>query len=119
MDDASLSVVLQRQEELLLAREVRSSAGRLRELLADDFVEFGSSGRVFHLAEIVHLLAQEDSRQASAAHLSEFTLVRLGREAALVTYRLQRGGSISLRSSVWVECSGQWCMRFHQGTRAA
>lgn len=49
MDDVSPSAVLQQQEELLLSSEVRSNAGRLRELLADDFVEFGGQLRMhFH-----------------------------------------------------------------------
>jgi|HubBroStandDraft_6_1064221.scaffolds.fasta_scaffold59562_3 hypothetical protein len=50
---------LRRSEEALLDPAVRSDRKRVAELLADDFVEFGSSGRIWARDEILDLLASE------------------------------------------------------------
>ncbi|MEJ7607687.1 MAG: nuclear transport factor 2 family protein [Bryobacteraceae bacterium] len=48
-------------EALLLQPSVRSDIQELSRLLSDDFVEFGSSGRVFDKQQVIALLqAQED-----------------------------------------------------------
>jgi hypothetical protein len=39
--------LLRSLEEQLLQSDIRRSAAKVGDLLADDFVEFGSSGRVF------------------------------------------------------------------------
>jgi hypothetical protein len=55
--------------------------------------------------------------------ISEFKLLVLAKDAALVRYRLSWRASLnaepihSLRSSVWREVRGEWKMVFHQGTR--
>ena len=41
--------------------------------------------------------------------------VWLGQDTVLLTYRLA-GTRTTLRSSVWIRESGQWRLRFHQGT---
>ena len=52
---------LRRAEEALLDPAVRSNRARVAELLADDFVEFGSSGRMWTRDQILDLLAGETS----------------------------------------------------------
>ena len=44
---------LRRLEERLLQPEVRQSAEAVADLLADDFIEFGSSGQVFNKQQII------------------------------------------------------------------
>jgi hypothetical protein len=48
-------------EERLLRPDVRSSAEQLDKLLADEFIEFGSSGRVFNKEQIIGTLAYEQA----------------------------------------------------------
>lgn len=55
--------LLRRLEERLLQPEVRRSARDLDELLADEFVEFGGSGRVFGKREIIETLRDEPAIQ--------------------------------------------------------
>lgn len=118
MDD--LTALLRAQEEALLTAEVRGSRVALERLLAEEFVEFGSSGRVFDRKRIIAALLQEDAGGLPEAEIREFRCVRLGNDAALVTYTAVREGArASLRSSVWVLRQGRWVMVFHQGTRAA
>ena len=107
-------------EERLLEPTTRTDAARLEALLCDDFVEFGSSGRVFDKRSIVVALSSE----VPALHvISEFKLLALAEDAAFVTYRLSwrsapnAAPTYSLRSSVWLRVCGEWKMVFHQGTR--
>lgn len=112
-------VKLRKLEERLLGSEIRRSADDVGELLADDFMEFGSSGRVFNKAQIIAALIREPDITRS---LVDFRATRLAPEAYLVTYRVIRcvGHEAetvnSLRSSIWRLICGRWQMIFHQGT---
>jgi hypothetical protein len=89
------------------------------ELLADDFLEFGSSGRIFTKPQIIESLQHEAPIRVV---LREFRTVALAPGVVLVTYRaVRQGGSeeqvaYSLRSSIWRRSEGRWQLMFHQGT---
>lgn len=103
-------------ETSLLDADVRKSA-RVVELLADDFLEFGSSGATYTRDDLVALLSAEAPSKLRA---DGFRLTRLGPDAALLAYRIRRDGDPpvdTLRSSVWRREAGGWRMVFHQGTR--
>ena len=120
-DAEALLAVLRSLEEQLLMPQVRSSSGEVADLLADDFVEFGRSGRVYDKQQTVAALAGEAGslkpvkRTASHFHVNE-----LAAGVALLTYRSTRRAashvSHSLRSSIWTWREGRWQMVFHQGT---
>lgn len=113
---------LRELEERLLQPEFRRNRAAVSALLADDFVEFGSSGRVYEKPTVLDLLQTEELYPVV---LSDFRTVLLTPETALVLYRTIRPegppepGAVFLRSSVWVRRSGRWQMLFHQGTLAA
>lgn len=117
--DAALSETLRDLECALHRREVRNSAGRLCELLAEDFVEFGVSGTVWTRAAIIAALREETPAEC---HVDDFAVRRLGDDTVLVTYRAhrvanaQRPAADSLRSSIWRFAGQRWQMIFHQGT---
>lgn len=106
-------------ETLLVQQSVRSNAGKLSSLLADDFIEFGASGRVWDKASIIEALADE---APTSRALSEFNATQLAEDVVLLTYRSERiyeeTGEVvrSLRSSIWCLRSEEWQMNFHQGT---
>ena len=111
---------LLRLEMMLLDPDVRRDIKRVAALLAEDFVEFGSSGRVWTRDAILQLLASESYAQLI---LEDFACRMLSADVALVTYRSERsrldGGGLpaeALRSSLWVRRQGKWKMSFHQGT---
>ena len=109
---------LRHLEEQLLQREVRGSTERLAALLAEDFVEFGSSGQVFDKKQIIAALAKEIPTKRS---LTDFVTTMLAEDIVLVTYRATRLSQTpdvvhTLRSSIWRRNNGQWQMVFHQGT---
>jgi hypothetical protein len=112
---------LKQLEELLLDPIVRKDSALVASLLADDFVEFGSSGRVFDKSSILEELKNEPS--GPAALLSDFSTRTLSPDTVLVTYRsLKRNpaGEIirqAWRSSIWVNRDQKWQITFHQGTK--
>jgi hypothetical protein len=114
--------LLRRLEERLLRPEVRSSAEQVGRLLADDFIEFGSSGHAYDKRQTIEALRQETPDPTVRLSLTEFVARRLAPEVILVTYRtIQRGGpegpeKSRLRSSIWKVVEGRWQMVFHQGT---
>ena len=117
-DDTLIDIVLDLEERILLP-EIRSSPEALSDLLADDFTEFGSSGRRYAKEDILKALAVESDLRFE---LSDFALRTLAPGVAMATYQVQQsttsGGPISrsLRSSIWVLRDGRWQMLFHQGT---
>lgn len=120
--DNSDAAAIRSLEERLLQPAVRRSANAVAELLADEFVEFGSSGRVFNKQQIIAALQDEDG--ASRSRLTDFRATRLAPGIILVTYRATRPVGTretsieSLRSSIWKQIEGRWQMVFHQGTRS-
>lgn len=126
-----LTHILAEQERRLLSAE--SSDPTRAAILADDFLEFGSSGRVYDKPAILELLRQRGPIDFT---IENFRAVLLAPGVALATYEFvvrhaaaggntgtnDAGGSAgasprrSLRSSIFVERGGVWLMRFHQGT---
>lgn len=108
-----------RLEEQLLAPAVRKDKARLEALLAEDFVEFASSGGRYTRAEVIAALSAENPVERSLDHLE---VRELAAGLTLVTYRAARvdrdTGAIShsLQSSIWRKADGNWQMIFHQGT---
>ena len=108
-------------EERLADPAFRIESESVAALLADDFLEIGSSGRSFDKTSILIDLKNEPPRSASL--LSDFSVRELSPGVALVTYRATRrdlaGQQIgqSWRSSIWMQLGGRWQLTFHQGTR--
>jgi hypothetical protein len=109
-------------EERLLDPGVRASPQELDDLLADEFVEFGASGRTFDKRQIIESLGQESA--VVRRWLTGFTVTVLAPDVVLATYRSARQDSAearpvhSLRCSIWKRTEGRWQIVFHQGTPA-
>lgn len=119
MRSESIEELLWRLETDLLQPAIRRDPDALLGLLAEDFCEFGSSGRICSRDEIVTALQAESSRHFL---VTDFSVKVVSEGIALATYRAHHSeqgnkGSISLRSSLWVLRDSRWQMLFHQGTR--
>lgn len=118
-EDGSIEEHLKKLEQRLLEPETRKSAVELDALLADDFREFVSSGRIYDKAQIIELLRKSPSADSS---LADFKAVILAPDVALATFSYSRGATSdrpaakSIRSSVWKRSNGRWQLVFHQGT---
>jgi len=106
-------------ETALHRKEIRNSAESVSQLLADEFKEFGSSGRIFSKASIIESLKKTESDQPLL--VDNFDVQKLAQGVVLVTYFATNsaGTTWTLRSSIWKLIEGRWKMVFHQGTRTA
>jgi hypothetical protein len=115
MENSSLKEHLCLLEERLLHPGVRKSVKELDILLADDFIEFGSSGRTYNKQQVMDGLANESIVQLT---LMDFKANLLAPDVALTTYRVveHKYMKYSLHSSIWKLKEDKWQMVFHQGT---
>jgi len=109
-------------ERSLLDPEIRTDRDRVADLLSDDFVEFGSSGRVWTKATTIADLAVGDASASPTRTVTDLRVCLLAEAAALVTYAVSRQSPgeaevKTLRSSIWTREEGKWRMLFHQGTQ--
>ena len=113
-----LTDLLRELEERLLQPGVRGSKDEVGQLLADDFREFGASGRIYGKREAMQALQVESGRQFA---LSDFRATAVSPGVVLATYRVTSTDTVtgvsssSLRSSVWKKLDGKWRLIFHQG----
>ena len=119
--ETDLERQLRELEESHLRHEVRSSQQAMESLLAEEFVEFGSSGRIWDRSSIIAALS---GGAAFHSRIDDFVARALAPEVALTTYRLsawsesEAQARVTNRSSVWVHREGGWILVFHQGTLA-
>jgi hypothetical protein len=105
-------------EEKLLQPSFRRNRKEIAELLAEDFYEFGSSGRVWNKQQILDHL---ETGPIFNVTIRDFQAKQLAPGAILVTYNLtiqtpQTETTHSLRSSIWISHEDRWQILFHQGT---
>lgn len=111
-----LSAQLLSLELQLMDSAFRRDRVKVASLLAEDFREFGSSGRVWDREAILDLLATEPNFITPI--VEEFHTQQLAPDTVLVTYSTVRAETRTLRSSIWGLRGGAWQVLFHQGTRA-
>jgi hypothetical protein len=119
---AAITSHLRACEEALIDPAVRRDCARVSAMLAEDFVEFGSSGRLWSRHQILHLLSTEKFEPPA---IEDFRCRAIADGVVLACYTTVRINAATgrrsavLRSSLWTHVSGVWLLRFHQGTRSA
>jgi len=120
--DNELHALLRELEARLMHTAEPDSAAVFDELLADDFVEFGRSGRVYDKHRVLEELPHQPPARIAIA---DFHVRQLADDLALVTYRTHVEGAPAsearhaVRSSIWRRAGSAWQMIFHQGTPVA
>lgn len=131
MNREHLAEHLENLENFLFDPVARRDSAVVSSLLAEEFREFGSSGRTYTKLDI---LAELSTEQPVVITLTGFTCQLVSPTTALVTYKSisshdNRPPTQALRSSVWVlraparlyshspSEDATWQMLFHQGTR--
>jgi hypothetical protein len=110
--------VIRGLELSVLRKNVRGSRDELERILADDFYEVGTSGRLFDKESIIENLTQESERTLV---MQEFIATSLAKGVVLTTYRIIRKitdqeQATSRHCSVWKKRDDEWEMLYHQGT---
>ena len=106
-------------EERLLQPEARKDSNKTADLLADDFIEFGSSGRVYDKQQALEAMANTPTVQMA---MKDFKMTQLAPDIILATYSLVSHDNFesemiqSVRSSIWKFIGERWQIIFHQGT---
>ncbi|MGX5715021.1 RNase H family protein [Arthrobacter sp. MAHUQ-56] len=103
-------------ERELLGPLVRGDIGRTAVLLHPDFIEIGSSGRMWTRDAMMMALEEDPGERTEIEILGADPV---GTDAVLLTYRSFARSGTTLRSSLWVLDGGRWRLRFHQGTPEA
>jgi len=112
-------------EERLANPGPGDSKASLAAIFADEFREFGSSGRVFDAETVLGALGGVAQRPGRALiTLEGLRTERVAPNVVLVTYlaRVPAGPGWkppTLRSSLWCKRDGRWQIVFHQGTPTA
>lgn len=109
-----LTDTIKKLENSHLRPEVRRSSEALDKLLADDFFEFGSSGRIINKHECI----AEGGVEVRDLSLHDFSIHPLSTDVVLATYRVEDATrqQTTLRSTIWRYIDDRWQMYFHQGT---
>jgi hypothetical protein len=104
-------------EMKLLKPEIRTSQKELANILADQFFEIGSSGKILYKNEEI----SDEGIGEVKMKLDHFEIHPLSDEIVLTTYKILNEDTLelSLRSSIWKFADGRWQMYFHQGTKTS
>ena len=115
-ETAPPEALVEQLERELLGPLVRGDIGRTAVLLHPDFLEIGSSGRVWTRDAMMMALEEDPGERTDIEIIGAD---RVGPGAVLLTYRSFARSGTTLRSSLWVLDGERWRLRFHQGTPEA
>lgn len=102
----------------LLSQDVRSNPEKIKQLVHENFIEFGASGKTYYLDDLLNIASDE----SFSFQMFEFKVSLLSPYCALVLYSIEistlKGDMIkSNRSSIWKYENNSWKIIFHQGTK--
>lgn len=103
-------------EKSLWQEKTRFDRVFMENVLAEDFFEFGRSGKIYTRLECLEVESQEIHAKFP---LENFMVHYVDDATALTTYISEIREKTLLRanrSSLWVKIKGIWKLRFHQGT---
>ena len=112
---------LRKLEESLLQNEIRSNRNKLNDLIHDDFIEIGYSGKTHTKSNVLAELPVEDFYEIELWS-QDYSYRTLSKNTVLLIYkqcRIDQNGQMSRhakRSSIWFNNDGNWQLLFHQGT---
>jgi hypothetical protein len=103
-------------EESLWKSETRFNEEYMRTIMAKDFFEFGRSGKIYSIDEVLSASYQEIGAKLP---LKDFAIHEIDEKVVLITYisEVQYDEiEIGNRSSLWLKNEDGWKLKFHQGT---
>ncbi len=104
-------------ETKLWVPEYRFNLKWMENILAEDFFEYGRSGRIYSRSECLQI---EERPIQVTLPLIDFKIRALANNMLQVTYRSEvqsdEGLELGLRSSLWIKTADKWQLVFHQGT---
>ena len=101
-------------ENALLTEEVRKNENKLNQLISDNFIEFGQSGKIYKKSDILESLPKEEFEKIT---ITDFEIISSQSNQIAVRYKSSFEDNITLRSSIWKKEEDDWKIIFHQGTK--
>lgn len=81
--------------------------------LTDDFVEYGSSGKIYNKQDVIGYY----KTLCSINHvITDFSIEFLSDTVVKTSFKSNLNGKKALRTSIWKFVDNAWRMSFHQGT---
>lgn len=114
--EMSPEAIVEALERELSGPDIRGDIGRTGVLLHPDFMEIGTSGRVWTRDATMMALEEEPGQHTELEILGAD---RIGTSAILLTCRSYSRSGTALHSSLWVLDGNRWRLRFRQGTPEA
>ena len=112
-------VILKLEEDL--ANRFNGSKAIADKILANEFIEYGSSGTIYNKQQTLDIICTVPD---SYYQITDFSARPLASGLVLATYtasryslKTQREMGSSRRSSIWQLIDNQWQLLFHQGTK--
>lgn len=109
------------QEKQAWEEEKKQNADFFREVMTDQFVAAEPDGKRYSKEEVLRLIP---TVRMTSYELTDFRVIRAGRDAAVLTYRVtvretaEGNAARMLATTVWVRRGTAWKMTFHQKTVA-
>ncbi|MFH0736866.1 MAG: DUF4440 domain-containing protein [bacterium] len=105
-------------ENKLVDKKFRKDLAFLRETLADNFLEIGSSGIIYNKTETLAILKEDNNtttiiEKFNIQHLCDFLYLVIYKTTTTCQFGIK---SYSKRSSIWKKTGNKWQILFHQGT---
>ena len=116
----NIKQIIQALEEKLLDKKVRSSRTELEKIISKEFIEFGSSGKIFSYSDTINSLLTDN--EEFKYNIIEMNVKKLSENIVLVLYLIEiEKDNCKIktnRSSIWKKEEDSWKIIFHQGTKA-
>lgn len=111
-------LILEKHIRQLEERLMHYDLNELKSILADDFLEFGSSGNQYCKKDQLEAAPKNKPNTEIPFTITNFKINLLTPNVVLATYRTLDKSIMkaSLRSSIWRKEEEEWQMVFHQGT---
>jgi hypothetical protein len=100
----------------MINNDSKRNIDKLNAIIADEFIEFASSGNIYTKSNILEILPKTENLQIN---IYDFRIMELNDGIILATYKTEKvceNPVIAIRSSIWKNFSGYWKIIFHQGT---
>jgi len=114
------SAALREREPIFHHAEFGTSRADFAAMMAPEFWEVGASGRKYSKAVVLDTLEARHVEPVQENFcVTDFACQEIAPDLYLVTYRLDQGGRLSRRATLWRFIESSWKIVYHQGTLIA
>ena len=111
---------LLQREPLFHRPEFGTTRADFERMTAPGFWEVGASGRRYSREFVLDVLEKRyENATTDVWELSDFHCLEIAANNYLATYKLDQGGRVTRRATIWRRTAEGWQVVYHQGTMVA